>query len=282
MALLWVDSASAAVSLVGPDGCLSAEALDLETRSTLGDTFVDRYDIVATLAPEPDHAWEIRLEVSESGAPLWRRNLHVVQADCPYVASLVAVSIERGLSKVPDLEMPGFERQRHVTEGGFLVSFMVPADERIGVGTYLSVGLTRPFRLEVSLEGFVGLPQEVGAGRVQLYGVPLAYGGLAYETRSRGDLPSFRLALRAGGGLVVGGGEDFGPVADGVALNPHGSAIVDTIFAFGKQFRVGPRGEWAFARIRLVDVNADPDVIVEEPVFRVGLTAAYAWPVVRH
>jgi hypothetical protein len=205
-----------------------------------------------------------------------------VQADCPYVASLVAVSIERGLSKVPDLEMPGFERQRHVTEGGFLVSFMLPADERIGVGTYLSVGLTRPFRLEVSLEGFVGLPQEVGDGRVQLYGAPLAYAGLAYETRSPGDLPAFRLALRAGGGLVIGVGEDFGPVEGRVLLRPHGSAIVDTLFAFGKQFRVGPRGEYAFARLRLVDGTADPDVVVEEPIFRIGLTAAYAWPVVQH
>jgi hypothetical protein len=279
-ASLWVVSATAAVRVEGDGGCLAAQDLDLESRSVLGDELVDRYDIVATMEAEPD-TWTVHLEVSDAGVPLWRRNLHIVQADCPYVAGLVAVSIERGLSKVPDLAMPGYERQRHVTEGGFLLAFTMPADERIGYGTYLSVGLPRPLRIELALEGFVGFPQQVGTGRVTLFGGPLLYGGIAWQPHvPRGNAPALRIAARAGGGLIVAVGEGFGSVADGVALSPHGSVTLDAIFAFGKQFRVGPRAEYAFARVSNSDVETGDSV--EEPAVRVGVTAAYAWPVVRH
>lgn len=271
--------AGAAVRVDDPLGCLKLDSLDLEARAALGDEVVDRYDIYAKVAAASGaDARVLHLEVSRDGISVWRRDVGVAEVDCPYLASLVVLSVERGLSEVPKWVLKHGPKARLGSEIGFFLFAATPAEAlRGGLTVYGTTGVGPRVRAQAALDVYAIARQEVGRGAVDVYGFALAP-GLVLDVVHLGS-SSLRLGGRVGGGPAFLHGQDFGSEPDSFEVRPRFSVTFDTTFAIGSYVRLTAFAEVPFVDVQLGDVGTGD--VVEEPPVRVGVAVGVALPLRR-
>lgn len=270
MPSLWALASAwalAGVRVEDPHDCLAAEAVDLEVRSALGDAAVDRLDLLARVE-DGAKGWQLSLEVSEAGTRLWDRVIDVQPVDCPFLPALVARSVERGLSDLPGWQV-ALPNGRLPSELALTLSGSLPFSIRGGLGAAASIGLRRPLRWDVDLEGFLSGVEPVGVGSVQWLGAVLGTGP-ALEFPAGSDAIRVSVRGRAGPAVMVGGGFDL-PVTRVV---PRISGLVDLGWVSRGPLRLALRTE--VPAIRLVAVDEWTGEKRAEAPIRVGLVLGVA------
>ncbi len=270
--------AVAAVRVDDPHACLTLESLDLEARDALGDAVVDRYDIYARVESGSDaDARQLHLEVSEDGITMWRRDVAVEAVDCPYLASLVVLSVERGLADVPKWVLKHGAQAKLGSELGVLgfVTTPIPEAYRAGATVLGSTGLGPRLRAKAALDLYAIARQDVGRGAVAVYGLALAP-GLSFDLLRFRQWHSLRVGGQVGGGPAFLHGQDFGAEADSVKVDRRASATFDVTWATDRNVRLMALVEVPIIQVRLGDFSTGE--VVEEPAFRVGAAIGVAFP----
>jgi len=269
--------AGAAVRVEDPHGCLELDSLDLEARDALGDDVVERYDIYARVSSSPgSDARELHLAVAEDGITVWRRDVHVEEVDCPYLSSLVVLSVERGLSEVPKWVLERGASAKLGSELGVLGFLTTPTDAiRFGATVTGSTGVGPRLRLRAGLDLYTIAPQEIGLGTVTVYGLALAP-GFSYDLLRWGRWVSIRPGAQLGAGPAWLVGQDFGTDPDSVAVRPRWSATVDTTFAMNRNLRLVALLEIPIEEVKFALPGTGE--VVDEPALRVGAAIGAVLP----
>ncbi|MEQ1502972.1 MAG: hypothetical protein ABMB14_12115 [Myxococcota bacterium] len=255
--------AAAGVVVEDTVGCLDAEAVDLELRAEL----VEKADIRIGLGAAPAPA--LSLAVTDGDARVWDRVIAVKPEDCPYLPSLIALSLERGLSAIPGWGLP--EPTRPPPEIGFVVSGSLPWAVRIAVAGDLWLPISGRIGLDLQPEVTYTAVERFGdqGGGAQLAAFGLAVGGGA-------QLPvgptAIRLATRINPGVWVG--VPRGPFdAQGPVVSPRVASVTELGWVASAAVRLGVRFEVPIVRLVLADARGAED---PEPPARIGLALTVA------
>jgi hypothetical protein len=173
--LFFLRAAFASVEVVDGADCLDTEQVELELRDVLDDAVVDEFLTRVTVVRGA--SWWLKLAVSQRENVLWSRQLAVDPADCPFLAEVVARSVERGVATLPEWR---FERlQLHVPAelGVQLFGTLDPSGgKRYGLGGAAWIGLTPEFGWQSVLEVHNATPVALFGGQVQFAGASLSTG----------------------------------------------------------------------------------------------------------
>lgn len=116
--LTWAVASFASVEVENGGDCLDQESIDLELRDALDDVVVDRF--VTHVVVRAEDAI-VELSVTDREETLWSRELPFAREDCPYLAGVIARSVERGLATLPAWRLSASGR-RVTHELGFQIS----------------------------------------------------------------------------------------------------------------------------------------------------------------
>ncbi len=259
-------TASAGVTVEDGGGCVDAELVQLELRLVLGDDAVSRSDIDVRLVRE-GLPWTLTLSVRESTELLWSRDLSVTAADCPYLPTLVARTVEQGLVGVPRWTL-GSRRYEVGPDWEVRLAGTVPSAPHVGVGLAFGRRLGGAWHWVVDGELMGTAPMPVDGGSARFGGLILSAGFATHAPLGRSAL---RLRGTLGGGPVVGVGTGFGP-AELLDVAPRMVSTLELAVLFPKVLRLGMRLQTPLVRVA---PGLDEGVRGEpEPWVRAGVVLA--------
>ncbi len=270
LAVWWLSAVASAGGLrvVDAAGCLDREAFDLEVRQLLTDAVVSELGVVIAVSEADDALLSVNVDVSEDGTALWTRGLRVEQADCPFLAPLLARSVEQGLKAIPGWDV-GVARRRAPREAAMQVVGSGPQVFRGDFGATLGVGLVGPVQLvSEAFVLFTGV-QDVAAGVGQLFGPLVVAAGPGVWIPL--DDHAMRASVTFGLGPVLAFGNGFlnGDTRQWFLRHSVRPAVVWVLPVDALPLRLGITGEVVTNRAVYVDEFSGQRV--REPPGSVGL-----------
>lgn len=262
----WVAAATASIRTQDPAGCLDAEAVDLEVRDMLGDVAVDGLDLFLAVAPEGP-ARHVTIRVSDlRGELLYEKRLDADAQDCPLLASVVAGTVQLGLSDIPWR----VSATAHTTspDASLYLRLSAPLTLRTGFGGGVALPVRGPAWWTLHADGFVTTYAPVGTGVYQIGAAGVSTGPSVRIEAGR-DAVDLGVWAWVGGVRVVGGAFD----ENFRALRPRLSIDPQVTFVSRAAIRAGVRGEIPVLKLSLVGPGQRDGAI--EPPFRIGAVVGF-------
>ncbi len=205
-------AARAGVTVDDSAACLDEVVLAEELAHSLPAAALRAIELSVRVRTEADrHHTTIRVE--RRGKELWSRDLDIATIDCPHLPSLVAWSVDRGLSAIPGLRWdddpprrrgPPLTTRAGVSLGGSVG--IVPAAPRGHVELVTALGPGATWRWLTTVRGETGTFVPLADGSAQVGGF-VAGSGLAADTTTGRVVWGSNLQLL--GGLHVARGAGF-------------------------------------------------------------------------
>jgi hypothetical protein len=267
---LPIATSYADVRVQDPSDCVDAEVVDLEVRAALGDAAVDGLDLFVGIVAEGE-ARSVQIRLSDvRGELLWEKALQGEQRDCPLLSTLVARSVESGISQIPGWRLVA-ERGRSLNEGGVYAQVTAPTTLRAGVGGGIKVQVLGPLWWGVDVDAYLSGREPVGTGVFQVG----ALGGTTGPVlRQRFGDEAVDLGVRGWLGMYGVSGRGFD--LNYFNLFPRFTINPELTFVSHHLVRLGLRGELQTVRVGLTAPGADTRQL--EPAFRVGVTVGVGGP----